>query len=521
MARFPWLKRKRSAPELPEEPPIWLGNHSNGEYFHFQTPYERKLRKLILETADANARKLGMERREFLHTAMGMATTLWCINYATGCSSSDADTGKTAQPSKCGGYNVYKEAMLDESACTTFTNKGEFIFDIQTHHFDPEGNWTTTNPAYAAFLGGGAGGFTRYDRDHYTDAMFCQSDTTMTVLTAWPAALCTAQRKLACGLPLSNEQMQVSRDAINASAANSQRVVSHCQIMPNDPAGVDNQLKIMEEMACEHGIRGWKLYPAWGPDGVGYYLDDPIGIKVIEKGMELGVKVFCIHKGLPIPGFDVTHNFPREIGRLAKKYPDAKFVIYHSAICAGSSSFCLGAGEAAYDPNHDAGVDTLIKACQDSGIEPGSNVYGELGSCWSQVMGNPTTATHVLGKLMKYLGPDNVCWGTDVLASPAPAQSQITALRGFTIPADNPDGYPALDDAQRAKIFGLNAAKVFGIDAEAKRCEISRCTTAMLKQQIDEDLGPFHYTFESPKGITTWREYVEHAQRAKAAKVPA
>ena len=41
--------RKRSEVELPEEPPIWLGNHSNGEYFHFQTDYERKLRQFILQ----------------------------------------------------------------------------------------------------------------------------------------------------------------------------------------------------------------------------------------------------------------------------------------------------------------------------------------------------------------------------------------------------------------------------------------------------------------------------------------
>jgi hypothetical protein len=57
MKRFPWLKRRRSQPDLPYEPPIWLGNHSNGEYFHFQTPAERRLRELILRTADENAKK--------------------------------------------------------------------------------------------------------------------------------------------------------------------------------------------------------------------------------------------------------------------------------------------------------------------------------------------------------------------------------------------------------------------------------------------------------------------------------
>ena len=49
--------RKRSEPDLPDRAPIWLGNNSNGEYFHVQTPYEKKLHRMILQKADENARK--------------------------------------------------------------------------------------------------------------------------------------------------------------------------------------------------------------------------------------------------------------------------------------------------------------------------------------------------------------------------------------------------------------------------------------------------------------------------------
>ena len=41
--RFPWLKlMRKSQPELPERPPIWLGSRSNGEYFHEQTREEAR-----------------------------------------------------------------------------------------------------------------------------------------------------------------------------------------------------------------------------------------------------------------------------------------------------------------------------------------------------------------------------------------------------------------------------------------------------------------------------------------------
>ena len=69
--------------------------------------------------------------------------------------------------------------------------------------------------------------------------MFVDSDTTMTVITSWPAAQCFPERQLlsnaalACGLPLSNEGMRNLRDWINARAM-SQRCINQVQVMPND-----------------------------------------------------------------------------------------------------------------------------------------------------------------------------------------------------------------------------------------------------------------------------------------------
>ena len=84
--KFRWItKRKRSEPEADYETPVWLGNKSNGEFFHHQTERERKMRDEILRRCDDNARKLGMDRREFMATSMGMLTTLSVFNMAAGC----------------------------------------------------------------------------------------------------------------------------------------------------------------------------------------------------------------------------------------------------------------------------------------------------------------------------------------------------------------------------------------------------------------------------------------------------
>src|SRR5688572_5182938 len=81
-----WLKRRsKAAPEIPYESPVWLGDISNGEFYRPQTEKERKTRELILQRCDENARRLGMDRREFIASSMGMATTLSVLNMAAGC----------------------------------------------------------------------------------------------------------------------------------------------------------------------------------------------------------------------------------------------------------------------------------------------------------------------------------------------------------------------------------------------------------------------------------------------------
>jgi len=87
--KFSWItNRKRSEPEVEYDTPVWLGNKSNGEFFHFQTERERKMRDEILRRCDDNARKLGMDRREFINSSMGMLTTLSVFNMASGCGDS-------------------------------------------------------------------------------------------------------------------------------------------------------------------------------------------------------------------------------------------------------------------------------------------------------------------------------------------------------------------------------------------------------------------------------------------------
>jgi len=118
-------------------------------------------------------------------------------------------------------------------------------------------------------------------------------------------------------------------------------------------------------------------------------------------------------------------------------------------------------------------VDRLIRALLDNELGSASNVYSERGSTWFNFLGVPEQAAHVLWKLLLHLGPERIIWGTDCVFNGVP-QTQIAAFRVFQIPEafQAEFGYPALTAEARARIFGLNAAEVYGVDPNATRYAI-------------------------------------------------
>ena len=80
-------------------------------------------------------------------------------------------------------------------------------------------------------------------------------------------------------------------------------------------------------------------------------------------------------------------------------------------------------------------------------------------------MRDPDAAAHALGKLLRYVGEDNVLWGTDSIWYGSP-QDQIQAFRTFQI---SPEfsyryGYRRISRrAVRAKVFRRNALRIYPV----------------------------------------------------------
>src|SRR5688572_8628197 len=439
--------------------PIKLDSTSNGEFV--PVPLSRTNRtanSLAHEAASRFSKKKGLERRSFLVSACGAASTLLAFNAA------NAAAGKTG-----GFFELAPDAALDLQLARAQVGPAqeEFIFDVQGHFIDtPKGH--------------------QKGPDVFIKDVFMDSDTDVMVLSFVPS---TRDAE-----PVTIQAADAVRRIVD-KLEGTHRLLLHGRVNPNQPGDLEG----MDELKEKWNVSAWKTYTQYGPGGRGYFLSDDVGIRFIEKARQLGVKNICVHKGLPFGQRSYEHSQCSDIGVVAKRFPDVNFLIYHSG-------FVTTVREEAYDERGKRdGIDTLISSLRKNGVVPGSNVYAELGSTWRFLMRDPQQAAHALGKLLLHLGPDNILWGTDSIWYGSP-QDQIQAFRTFQIsPAlRERHGYAEITPALRAKIFGLNAARVYGLSPAEVRKYTAGDEVARQRRAYLERPDP-HFRTYGPK---TRREFL-------------
>lgn len=469
--------------------PVKLDSTSNGEFEPVPLePQHRYANRLALDNATANAKRLGLSRRDFLVSASGAATTLLAMNAAY------AAVGNTG-----GFFQLSADTALDADAAAEALAGNEFIFDVQGHFVNPTGAWTCRLPegarpfgsfsvqgCAAAELPGPLDRLQCFGPDAFIRDVFLDSDTSLVVLSFVPST-----RE---GEPLTIEEAAATA-AIVERLEGSHRLYLHGRVNPNQPGDLED----MERLATEYGISAWKTYTQWGPDGAaGFWMDDEPGLAMIENARRLGVPNIAIHKGLPFGQRSYEHSTCADIGRVGKRFPDVNFLIYHSG-------FVTGQAEGPYDPARSDGIDALVTSVLEAGLGHGSNVYAELGSTWRFLMRDPTSAAHGLGKLLKYLGPDNVLWGTDSIWYGSP-QDQIQAFRSFQIDPELRErhGYPEITAEIRAKVFGRNALKIYPVQAELLGEHLGNDLVARERENYRNRPDPAYLTY----GPKTRREFL-------------
>jgi hypothetical protein len=471
-----------------ENLPIKFGPCSNGEYD--PKPLTAVVRETIRRArlaCDHHARRTGMSRRDFLRSVCGAATTLLVLN---ACASDESKAKGRGKPG--GVYDIPPTASLDRDAARAAIAGDEFVFDLQGHFLEYR-----VNPAsrqgrdfWTGFPQQGCGEQDPrlcFSINHFMEEVFLKSDTSMVVLSALPIA--------PEGSPMSADLMDEARRTAEA-LCHDRRVLLHAQALPN-VGDLSANLEAMAATVERHPIVAWKVFTNY-PDlydgsGNAWRLDDgdptlaPVGNAFIGQASQLGVPTVTAHKGLANTlGYDSEFASPVDFGPAARFHPDVRFVAYHSG-------YETGVVEGPYDPaTTDVGVNRLISSMLASGVQPNENVYAELGTTWWSLMGSPDQAAHVLGKLLRFVGEDNVLWGTDALFYGSP-QDQIQAFRAFQISPEYQErfGYPELTDDIKRKVLGLNALRLHDIDPISVPCPFTREELERIRVEIPT--GPQTY----------------------------
>ena len=430
---------------------------------------ERAAARIAAEASDSATERLNVQAATYVESRRGIAAGLLAVNKAN-----NEDF-----------FEVPEEAAFDAAGADDALGGNELIIDVQTHYIAEreacEGSRRLIRqmyPLYGPDWWGGLGEGQLLNFAEYLRCVFTESETAVAVLSSPPG--------LSDERMLFNEEMAATRLLLERFGAEG-RLLNHAVIH----AGVDGEIGQMPEVEARIGPVGWKVYTmgatSFNDIGKihGWFLDDDIGTAFLEQVMRTNVRVVCAHKGL---SGQVAAGSPRDFGIAAKRYPDIKFVAYHSGFEPGDGRPSDDTREGPFEESTaHVGVNRLIESIRVNDVAPGSNIYAELGTTWYCLIKRPVEAAHVLGKLLNAVGPDNVLWGTDGIWY-GPTQGAVDTFRAFQIPEWMREtyGYPELTPELKQKILGFNAAKVYGIDPVLARQRQDTGDLAWIKGALEE-----------------------------------
>jgi predicted TIM-barrel fold metal-dependent hydrolase len=197
--------------------------------------------------------------------------------------------------------------------------------------------------------------------------------------------------------------------------------------------------------------------------------DEKLVYPAYAKFLKAGLKNVCVHKGLFPPS--VEKQFPnllaysdvRDVAKAARDWPQLNFIIYHGGYRFAGG----GAVEDAWAQLDRSGRVEWVTDLSEIPAQYGvTNVYADVGQLFAQsTLADPRVSAVMLGQLIKGMGADHICWGTDAIWTGSP-QWQIEALRRLEIPEDLQKKYalqpigPAEGPIKTA-IFGGNNARLY------------------------------------------------------------
>src|SRR4051794_1057925 len=501
---------------------------SNGEYMPApQTDAQKRVEARVEELADEASERLGISRRQFLCGSGGMAAALLAMNDVYG------------RFFDVSAAELYEPAAHARAA----TPDDLFVFDDQLHlvrgsrpspadlraiaqgpssaprvksnpynrrgQRDERGEaWGVWNPALVGLpIDPAYAHITQFIKDVYLDSQVTiglLSNVTASKVQVGgepprpPKNAEEAQR----GEILTAAQTAAARNFVN-EVSGSTRMLCHGLLY----VGKGN-LKFIQEQTDQNEPDSWKGYNIsnaakvdedpnslmrqWRHD------DEEVAYPTFEliqknytkqKSSKPGYNNICVHKGLAPGPPDPLRGHPGDLPKAARDWPKLNFITYHA--CIQPSMFLYDSLQEVKSGKLREGVPDISWTTEYAILAaPYKNIYAEIGTTWaSSVVTFPTVAAHIMGQLMKFMGPDRILFGSDSVWYGSP-QWQIDAFWRFQIPEEmrKKYGYPELTPEAKRNILGLNAATLYAINPGGTPRKLSNPVPADYEKRISTQL---------------------------------
>lgn len=482
---------------------------SNGEYMPaLQTEKQARVEARIADLTESASHRLSVDRRRFLAGSGGMAAAFIAMNEVFG-RFFDVDLVEMFEPvayaqsgtprdlfifddqlhmvrgsQKAGGAGLRALAQGPSAAPAFKSNP----FNPKNLPDEKGDVWSVWNPALVGLpINAGNAQIVQFIKDVFLDSQITiglLSNVTASSVTIGAEARRAPKnvQEALKGEILTAAQTAAARDFVN-QISGSTRMLSHGLLY----VGKGN-LPYIQEQTDQNQPDSWKGYNIsnaakvdndpeslmrqWRHD------DEEVAYPTFElieknyrklKAKKPGYNNICVHKGLAPGPPDPLRGHPGDMPKAAKDWPNLNFITYHA--CIQPAMFLHESLEQVRSGKLREGVPDIAWTTEYAVLAaPFKNIYAEIGTTWaSSVVTFPTVAAHIMGQLMKFMGPDRIVFGSDSVWYGSP-QWQIDAFWRFQIPEEmrKKYGYPELTLDAKRKILGLNSAKLYGIKGVAK-----------------------------------------------------
>lgn len=217
--------------------------------------------------------------------------------------------------------------------------------------------------------------------------------------------------------------------------------------------GIRGAVREMQRQVEEWGAVSFKFYKAHGPRLAWAVDDRDVAYPMWEKALELGISHVQFHCGLPFGHERVEALRPNDIQAAATDFPELVFVIHHLGL-----------------PYFDETIN-IASRFENVWLSLSSTVF----NTWAV---SPWDTYTRLGAVLRSVGHRRVLWGSEAFIWPD-VQPLIELFVGMQMPEELQDryGFPEISVEAKRNIFGLNQARLLGIDVARKMRELAPTMT--------------------------------------------